>query len=406
LNYDIVVVGAGPAGSIAAFEGAKRGFSTLLLEKSALPREKPCGGAVMYRGVRLVQGHIPRRLVEQKIHGLRFDLPNGARSEFISEKMIGITVFRDRFDEYLARRAERAGATVMENSPVVHASISDDSALVQLSNGQEIRSEFLIGADGVNSVVSRSLGLRPQRKDLTKVGLGMETDFFVGEEGVNKAMNGDSSVLEIVPAENKISYGWVFPKREHLAIGVAGSGVHMRALRPTFDRFCRNMEKKLGVPLHLEKRRTSFLGGDGLANQNVVDRAILVGDAAGFVDPMMGEGIAYAMHSGIFAVSVIEGAMEEGKHDCARLSEYHNLCKKEFSANFQMAAWAGSKGSSFAERILPSVNGYKLAADVMAMLARGEIGYADIPYFVMKNLPREIPHILQQIIQSRIHVSH
>jgi geranylgeranyl reductase family protein len=406
LNYDIVVVGAGPAGSIAAYEAAKRGFSTLLLEKSNLPREKPCGGAVMYRGVRLVQGHIPRRLVEQKIYGLRFVLPSGVKSEFISDKMIGITVFRDRFDEYLARRAENAGAELMENAPVVHASTSEDTALVRLRDGREIRSEFLIGADGVNSVISRSLGLRPQRKDLTKVGLGMEADFFVGEAGVDKATNGNPSVLEIIPAENRISYGWVFPKREHLAIGVAGSGVHMRALRPTFDKFHKKMEKKLDVHLPLEKRRTCFLGGDGLGSQNIVDRAILVGDAAGFVDPMMGEGIAYAMQSGIFAVSVIESAIEEGRHDVTRLSEYHALCKNEFSANFQMAAWAGSKGASFAERILPSVNGYKLASDVMAMVARGEIGYADIPYFVIKNLPREIPHILQQIIQSRIHVLH
>jgi geranylgeranyl reductase family protein len=406
LNYDIVVVGAGPAGSIAAYEAAKRGLSTLLLEKGILPREKPCGGAVMYRGIRLVEGHIPRRLVEQKIYGLRFYLPNGAKSEFLSDKMIGITVFRDRFDEYLARRAENAGAEFIENAPVVNASTSNNIASVQLKDGREIRSEFLIGADGVNSVISRSLGLRPQRKDLTKVGLGMEADFFVGQDGVDKATNGNPSVLEIIPAENRISYGWVFPKQEHLAIGVAGSGVHMRALRPTFDRFHMNMEKRLGIHLPLEKRRTSFLGGDGLGSQNVANRAILVGDAAGFVDPMMGEGIAYAMQSGVFAVSVIESAMDEGRYDESRLSEYHNLCKNEFSANFQMAAWAGSKGTSFAERILPSVNGYKLASEIMAMLARGQIGYADIPYFVIKSLPRELPQILQQIVQSRIHASH
>jgi geranylgeranyl reductase family protein len=406
LNYDVVVVGAGPAGSIAAYEAAKRGLSTLLLEKGILPRDKPCGGAVMYRGVCLVQGHIPRRLVEQKIYGLRFNLPNGVKSEFISDKMIGITVFRDRFDEYLARRAENAGAELIENAPVVQASTSIDVASVRLKDGNEIRSEFLIGADGVNSVISRSLGLRPQRKDLTKVGLGMEADFLVGEDGVDKATNGNPSVLEIIPAENRISYGWIFPKREHLAIGVAGAGVHMRALRPTFDRFYKRIEKRIGVRLPLKKRRTSFLGGDGLGSQNVTNRAILVGDAAGFVDPMMGEGIAYAMQSGIFAVTVIEGAIEEGKHDTARLAEYHTLCKNEFSANFQMAAWAGSKGSSFAERILPSVNGYRLASEIMAMVARGEIGYADIPYFVIKSLPRELPHILQHMVQSRIHASH
>jgi geranylgeranyl reductase family protein len=406
LTYDVIVVGAGPAGSIAAYECTKRGLTTLLLEKSLIPREKPCGGAVMYRGIRILRGHLPRNLVEQKIYGLRFALPNGAKSEFISDKMIGITVLRDRFDEYLAKRAVDAGSELLENTPVIHASTSNDSALVRLKDGREFRSNFLIGADGVNSIVSRSLGLRPQRKDLTKVGLGMESDFYVGTDGVNQAMNGNPSVLEIIPAEDRISYGWVFPKREHLAIGVAGSGVHMRALRPTFDRFYKSLEQKIGIPLTLKKRRTSFLGGDGLGSVNVVDRAILVGDAAGFVDPMMGEGIAYAMQSSIFAADVIDSAIEEGKYDSAQLSEYHTLCRKEFSANFQMAAWAGSKGASFAERILPSVNGYKLASDVMAMIARGEIGYADIPYVVLKSLPRQLPRILQQVIQSRILSSH
>jgi len=406
LTYDVIVVGAGPAGSIAAYECAKRGLTTLLLEKNSIPREKPCGGAVMYRGIRILRGRLPRSLVEQKIYGLRFALPNGTKSEFISDKMIGITVFRDRFDEHLAKRAVDAGSEMMENSRVIHANTSNESALVRLQDGREFKSKFLLGADGVNSVVSRSLGLRPQRKDLTKVGLGMETDFYIGKDGVDRATNGNPSVLEIIPAEDRISYGWVFPKREHLAIGVAGAGVHMRALRPTFDRFYKSMEKKLGIPLTLEKRRTCFLGGDGLGSVNVVDRAILIGDAAGFVDPMMGEGITYAMQSGIFAADVIDNAIEECRYDSAQLSEYQSLCRKEFSANFQMAAWAGSKGTSFAERILPSVNGYKLASDVMAMIARGEIGYADIPYVVLKSLPRQLPHILQHIIQSRLYSSH
>ena len=406
LAYDVVVVGAGPAGSIAAYECAKQGLSTLLLEKSPLPREKPCGGAVMYHGIRVIGGHMPRRLVEQRIFGLRFSLPNGAKAEFVSDKMIGITVFRNRFDEYLTERAVDAGSELMEDTPVVHAATSDGTATVRVKDGSEFHSRFLIGADGVNSIVSRSLGLRPERKDLTKVGLGMESDFYVGEDGVDKATNGNPSILEIIPARDRISYGWIFPKREHLAIGVAGSGVHMRALRSVFDRFHRDVEERLHVHLPLEKRRTCFLGGDGLGSRNVADRAILVGDAAGFVDPMMGEGIAYAMKSGVFAAAVIDNAIEEGKYDAARLSEYQTLCRREFSANFQMAAWAGSKGTLFAERILPRVSGYKLASDVMSMVARGEIGYTNIPYLILKSLPRQLPQMLMQMVKSRMPASY
>ena len=261
----------------------------------------------------------------------------------------------------------------------------------------------MIGADGVNSIVSRSLKLRPIRKDLTRIGLGMEADFYIGRAGVMKATNGNPSVLEILPITNRIGYGWIFPKREHLAIGIAGSGVHMQALRPDFDRFYQSLEKRLGVELKLEKRRTCFLGGEGLGGTNVTNRAILVGDAAGFVDPMMGEGIAYAMQSSILAVDVIAQAMAEDQYDADSLWKYHHLCRKAFSANFQMASWIGSRGISFASNLLPRISGHKLASDVMAMVARGEIGYADIPYTVLKKIPRQIPNFIKYVAQSHIH---
>jgi len=402
LRYDVIVIGAGPAGSVAAYESAKKGFKTLLLEKASIPREKACGGAVMYHGIRMINGEVPLDVIERKIYGLRFGFLNGTSSEFITDKLIGITVFRDKFDAFLSERAVEAGVELLDDARVIHTSVSDDCATIQLKDGQEFKSEFLIGADGVNSIVSRSLKLRPKRKDLTKFGLGMEADFHVGRKGVMKATNGDPSVIEIVPVENKISYGWIFPKREHLAIGVAGGSTLMQDLRSDFDGFCKTLEKKLGVELKLTQRRTGFLGGDGLQSTNVADRAILVGDAAGFVDPMMGEGIGYAMQSSRIAVDVINQAMNENKHDSAALWNYHFLCQKAFSSNFQMAGRAGTMGISYASNLLPRINGHKLASDVMAMVARGEIGYADIPYVTLKKLPRQLPAIIKQVVQSRI----
>ena len=356
----------------------------------------------MYRALKTIGEKIPRELIERRIYGLRFLLPDGRGSEFISDKLIGITVFRDRFDEYLAHRASDAGAELIDEAPVVGASVSPESAKVQLADGSEFSTKYLLGADGVNSIVSRALRLRPKRKELNKVGLGMEADFHVGEEGVLEATDGNPSVLEVCPVNGRVSYGWVFPKREHLAIGIAGAGVHMRSLRHQFDSFYKCVEKRLGINLNLKKRRTFFLGGDGLGSKNVAPRAILIGDAAGFVDPLMGEGIAYAMKSGEFAASVISKAHDEDRYDEETLSEYQNLCQSEFSANFALATRVGVRGPSLAEIILPKVNGHKLAADVMTMVARGEIGYKDIPYVVLKKIPRQIPTIIKHVVRSHL----
>ncbi|MHA2322658.1 MAG: NAD(P)/FAD-dependent oxidoreductase [Candidatus Thorarchaeota archaeon] len=116
----------------------------------------------------------------------------------------------------------------------------------------------------------------------------------------------------------------------------------------------------------------------------------------------MGEGIAYAMKSGAFAASVISKAYDEGRYDEGALSEYQDLCRKEFSANFALASRVGVRGPAMAEIILPKVNGHKLASKVMTMVARGEIGYSDIPYVVLKKLPRELPTIIKRVVQSHL----
>jgi flavin-dependent dehydrogenase len=120
---------------------------------------------------------------------------------------------------------------------------------------------------------------------------------------------------------------------------------------------------------------------------------------------MMGEGIAYAMKSGVHAADVITRAAESGRWDRHYLEKYHRLCKNEFEANFAMAEWAGLRGTFFAETILKMAAAYHLSSDIMTRVARGEIGYSDIPLIVLRDLPKEIPRILQRRVWSRMNHS-
>jgi flavin-dependent dehydrogenase len=230
----------------------------------------------------------------------------------------------------------------------------------------------------------------------------MESDFFVGSDGVLQATNNDPHVLQIIPVQDRLAYGWIFPKKEHLAIGVAGGAIHMQPLRPIFESFRKSLEKRLDIELESQKRRTHFIGGWGLKNQNVTERVMLIGDAAGWVDPMMGEGISYAMNSGVISAQVARDAIESDRYDSRFLEQYHQRCAHDCADNFVMAAWAGSRGIDFAESLLVRATRLDIASDLMAMVARGEIRYSDIPSRVIRELPRKLPSIIRQIVTERI----
>lgn len=400
--YDVIVVGAGPAGSMIAYEMARSGYRTLLLEKFSIPREKACGGAAMYRGLRLIGPSFPRHLVEREIYGLRFRFSDGTAAEFTSDRLLGVTTERARFDEFLARRAEQAGAELREKTRVIGVQLYPSDVEAVTEGGSSVRARFLVGADGASSTVARATGLRPHRKDLNRAGLGMESVVEIGEDRVIEALGGNPSVLEIYPVEGRVSYGWVFPRKTSLAVGIAGAASHMSSLRSLFDSFVSGVERRLGFRLPILKRRVSFLGADGHRQTNVFHRVILVGDAAGFVDPMMGEGISYAMRSSLLAADVLREALDSDHNADATLAKYDSLCKKTFAADFSIASWAGMRGTGFARSLLNKASEMKFSSEIMAAVARGEMGYSDIPPRVILRLPYHLPRLIREYISDHL----
>jgi geranylgeranyl reductase family protein len=199
-RFDALVVGAGPAGSTAAYRLAAGGASVLLVDKARFPRDKPCGGGLTYRAVRALPISVDP-VVEDIVH--RFELGLGYRRSFErrSDGPLCLMTQRRRLDDFLARAAQEAGADFRDG---VRVELGERI----LVDGQPVRADVVIGADGVNGITGRSIG--------TNHGHGVALE---GNAPLDVRYRG-KLVLElgVVPG----GYGWVFPKGDHLNFGVGG----------------------------------------------------------------------------------------------------------------------------------------------------------------------------------------
>jgi geranylgeranyl reductase family protein len=319
-RYDVTVVGAGPAGSVLAYELARRGVKVLLLEKNKIPRHKVCAGGITVRAASLLPRSIDS-VVEGVIYGARLSYNKVPKKIRTYESPIIYTVRRDKFDYLLASLAREAGVVVKESSEVKNVEINKDIVEVK-TESESFSATVVVGADGANSVVVRSLGLGKG----FRYGLGVNGDIEVTSR-------------ELLNWENLIGldygmfggYSWVFPKSTCLSIGSGGSFRVARRLRP----YAAALMKSCGlvnvdgniIRGHLMPVRKSTAP----ISRN---RILLVGDAAGLIDPLTGEGIYYALRSSYLAVSVILSFLEGKSGD---LSDYDEAVNHEFSQEFKIA---------------------------------------------------------------------
>jgi geranylgeranyl reductase family protein len=290
MDYDAIVVGAGPAGASAAFWLGKAGRQVLVLEKERLPRYKPCGGAVP----RAVLEHFPfdfSPVVEQWIDRVRFRFYNGAEvAADVPERSVAM-VMRDHFDWHILRHAK---VDVQDSSPVI--ALQQDKAGVEATtrSGETFRARYLIGADGANSRVARLVGLRRGKR----MGIAIEVEVPADDDRLAEYANTALFILGAPPQ----GYLWVFPKAGHLSVGIgAMPGQTLTTIRESLHRETAQLgiqvdgtqQRAHPLPFHL--RRESLHRG----------RVLLVGDAAGLIDPLFGEGIRHAVDSGCLAARCI-----------------------------------------------------------------------------------------------------
>jgi geranylgeranyl reductase family protein len=293
-HCDVAVVGGGPAGSLAAYRLASEGASVLLLERHRYPRDKPCGGGVTGRAARLLPFSI-EPVVEDVVD--RFEVRVGYRRAFCHPGPAPVVYMtqRRRLDAYLAQQAAAAGADLREGVRVTQVVQSGSGVDLETAGGR-VRAAALVGADGVNGICARSLGLVAERS------FGVALEGNLSFASLDERRYRGRAVIEIGTTPG--GYGWVFAKGDHANFGVAGWEVQGPALRAELRRLCSVHGVSFTDLTDLRGYRLPVRGPRALLARG---RSLLVGDAAGLVDPLSGDGMYEAFLSAkLAAQSVLE----------------------------------------------------------------------------------------------------
>ncbi len=291
-RFDAIVVGAGPAGSTTAYRLACAGARVLLLDRARFPRDKPCGGGLTARALRqLPYGVEP--VTEDAATRFELRLGYGRGFERQTAEPLVVLTQRSRLDEYLAGQAAAAGVEFRDGARATAVS-ADASGVTATLAGGRVRASALVGADGANGLVARSAGLARELEH----GVALEGNLPLRHADAARFRGRLILHLAAVPG----GYSWVFPKGDHLNVGVGGWGSEGPRLRAHLDRLC----AAHGLPAQrLESVRGHRLPMRRAAARLSAGRIALVGDAAGLVDPLTGDGMYEAFLSGRLASEAV-----------------------------------------------------------------------------------------------------
>ncbi len=360
MQYDVIVVGAGPAGSTTARECARRGLSVLLLDKAEFPRDKPCGGAVTVRAARLLPFTLAP-VTERVIAGVRFSLRQaGAFTRHAGTPLAHLTQ-RRHLDLLLVERATEAGAMLRQRAPVREVTRGRTGVVVR-AGGETFEARTLVAADGANGRTATLAGLTVPRWMAVALEANITPPGGVAPEWAEVfAMD-----LGALPH----GYAWLFPKGDHVNLGVGGWTYVGPRLRASLERTTRyyglDPSEYWGLRGHHLPIRQP---GAPLVDGNL----LLVGDAAGLLDPFTYEGIYGAIWSGRAAAQHLAAYLGG---QAATLDGYRDQAARDLLPELRIA---GRTADLF--ELVPKLY-LQLARSVgwpaMRRLTRGELTYVQM----------------------------
>jgi len=297
-SFDVLVVGAGPAGSSAAIHLARAGARVLVVDRARFPRDKPCGGGLTGRALKRIPVD-PSPVVERDVDRFELRLRYGPRFARTHVTPLIRMTQRRRLDAFLAEHAVAAGAELRDGVRIEDFAVDGKGVTTRVA-GDTVRADVLVGADGANGIVARAVGAHDE------IVRGVALEGNVPLEALRHEELDRTAVIELAVLPG--GYGWVFPKGDHANLGVGGWGSEGPRLRDHLARLARahgiDPNGVTEVRGHrLPMRRLGTPAGRG--------RVLLVGDAAGLVDPLSGDGMYEAFVSaGLAADAIVTGELD------------------------------------------------------------------------------------------------
>ncbi len=379
--YDVAVVGAGPAGATTARYLARNGFNVCLIDKDQFPRDKPCGGGF---SPLLVDDfpYLKKRQSEFLKGVCRVGVLHSPNMKTALRGRVDMALaLRTDFDNVLLELAEEAGAEPLIGKRVKSVIFSEDEAKVALSGGEFLSARVVVGADGVTSIVAREAGLNKKWQSGSITACRV-VEIPATEKQIVDSYTEDHEYHFFANLGGLPGYGWVFPKKETINVGLGIVGEYSAGLPKRFKLFIRMLKRmgKLEGNADLSATRGALIPTGGPLKNTTGDRCVLVGDSAGMVNPLTGGGIAYAMKAGQIAAATLKVCIENDSLDEEGLKAYHYGWRSDFGHEFRpqliaQRVFTGSFASTLFEIGSRDAHLQETVTSIMSEGSGGRIGF-------------------------------
>jgi geranylgeranyl reductase family protein len=404
LTFDVIVVGAGPAGSTAARILGEAGVSTLLLDKSAFPRDKPCGGGISARVIQrfpYLKAAL-RSIPVNWVNKVYLESPAGFAVDYRSDLPLYLMIRRCEFDNLLfslARKHVEFRAPALLRKVVLDTGGATVTAEVD-GEPRDYECKLILGCDGANSIVARGSGLR---------GGSVQADYAIDmmEETPYEELSlpERDRMYVYYRIRSHYGYGYVFPKTSHINLGVGFKlDYYLSKLRGEHYAHHSSFVEGLALKQLIAGRsnRSNFrafpLPISGPLPRTSSDRVLLSGDAGGFVNALTAEGIYYAMVSGEHAARTAVAAVTANDFTSPMLSRYEQSWKHEIgvelekSVRFQRLLLSDSNR---VDRVIKTAGRNPMLADLLARYATGSLPHAQFKRALIR---RALPTYLRELV--------